>query len=236
MITRTNVAIAFAVALAILIVTQLTLPGALESRIERELARSLEGARLIRAEVEAFPAIMLLLGRVDRLNLDMRGVLLGDLIVDAVLVDGRNLVVDPLKLIRGHGVTMASATSLRATLVVGEDDLNQYLWSRLPDARSFRVSLDRGQALLEGAITLLGREFDVHVRGHFRVDGPARLAFIPEDVSVESARVPQFLLEWFSQEWEIAVDLGQLPFSLVIEELRVENGQLLIYGTRPPSG
>ena len=165
---------------------------------------------------------MLLLGRVDRLNLDMRGVLLGDLIVDAVLVDGRDLVVDPLKLLRGHGVTMASATSL----------------PRHPGCRRGRsqpVSLEPAarQARLLSSLARPGtsspRGGDHPARAGVRrtrerslsSDGPARLAFIPEDVSVESARVPQFLLEWFSQEWEIAVDLGQLPFSLVIEELRV---------------
>lgn len=236
MVTLRQVIALFVVAFAILAVIQFTLPGMIESRIESELARTLPGARLIRAEVEAFPAVMLLLGRLDRLDLDVRGATFDGLIVDAALIDGRHLVVDTGKLLRGQGVAITSASELRTTLAIAEDDLNEYLWSQLPDARGFRVSLDRGEAALKGALNLFGRQLQVHVSGYFRVDGPTQVVFIPEEVSVENARVPQVLIDLVTQEWEIGFDFGELPFGLVIEELRVENGQLLIYGARPVNG
>ena len=73
---------------------------------------------------------------------------LGDLVVDALLVDGRGLIVDVPRLVQGRGVEIKEAEELRATLVIAEADLNEYFWSQVHEARFFRVSLDKGRALL----------------------------------------------------------------------------------------
>jgi len=231
-----RIAAALAAAIFILMALQFTLPQALERRVERELARTFEGSRMVRVGIEAFPAVALLWGRVDRIHLDLRRVPLGDLVVDAVLVDGKDLVVDVPKLLWGNGVEIQGARELRATFVIAEEDLNQYFWSQIHDARFFKVSLTRGQAVLEGGLTLFGREIDVRVSGVFRVAGPASIAFIPQQVTVDNAAVPQLLVDWVTSEWQIVLDLGEAPFAIAIEELWVEEGELLIYGARPASG
>lgn len=233
MIRLRQVGVLILAVLVAFVVAQVTLPRMIESRVERELSVVLPDAKVVRAEVDAVPAVKLLWGSVDRLDMDIRRVSFEGLVVDAILIDGQGLVVDVGRLLRREGVVITSAAELRATLAVAEHDLNDYLWTQLPDARGFRVSLERGGAAVQGSVNVLGRALDVRVSGYFRVDGPTQVIFVPEDVSVENARVPQILLDWVTQEWSIGFDFGQLPFGLTIEELRVENGQMLIYGTRP---
>lgn len=233
MIRLRHLAVALVASVAILAVSQLFLPRAVETRIETGLARSLEGVRLVRARIEAFPAVKLLAGHVDTFDLDLRRVPLGELVVDAVLVDGQGLVVDVPRLVQGRGVEIRAAQELRATLVIAEADLNEYFWSQVHDARFFQVSLNKGRALLKGTLNLLGRPLEVQVGGVFKVDGPTRIAFVPEEISVDNARVPQFLLDLITQEWAIVLDVGMTPFALVLDELHVEDGQLLIYALRP---
>lgn len=231
-----RIAAAFAAAIVVLAALEIALPRAFEARIERELGRVFQEARLVRASLESFPAAALLWGRIDRIHLDLRRVAVSGLTVDAVLVDGEDLVVDMPKLLRGEGVEIEDAGALRATLVISEEDLNEYFWSRVENRRSFRVSLERGQAVLAGSLTLLGRELDVRVSGSFRVAGPTSVAFVPEQVSVDGAPVPQFLVDWVASEWQLVLDLGGAPFEVAIEQLWIEDGELLVYGARPRRG
>jgi len=222
------------VAAALLVVSQLVLPRTVETRIEKELQSALPGARFVRASVEASPGLKLLAGRIDEVDLDLRRVPLGDLVVDALLVDGRGIVVDVPRLVQGQGLVINEAEELRATLVIAEADLNEYFWSQVHEARFFRVSLEKGRALLTGEVNLLGRSLEVYVSGVFRVEGPASVAFIPEEVSLQNARLPEALLDLITQEWAVVLDIGKTPFDLALDELYVEDGQLLIYASRPP--
>src|SRR5690606_41360758 len=88
MIRLPRAAVLLAVAAALLVVSQLVLPRTVETRIEKELQSALPGARLVRASVEASPGLKLLAGRIVEVDLGLRGVHLGILIIYTLLVDG----------------------------------------------------------------------------------------------------------------------------------------------------
>ena len=221
---------ALAVAAALLAGSQLFLPPLVEKQIEAGIARSFGDVKFVRADVRAVPALMLLGGRLDAINLDVRRAALGDLTIDAILLDGRNLKVDTASLVTGRGVRIRSADALLATFVIAEDDLNHYFWRQVNDSQFFRVALERGEAVLAGRVNLLGRGLDVTVRGAFQVDGATTVTFLPRDVRVENTRLPQFLVDMIVQEWTIALELDQEAIPLEITDLLVEDGKLLIYG------
>lgn len=224
--------------LAVLIfgATQLLLPGIVEHRIVEGLRRSFKDVKIVRAEVSAYPAYQLLQGRIDSVNFDLRRVAIGDLIFDAVLLDGRNIKLDMARLVAGDGVRVTDADALRGTFVLSEDDLNEYFWSRFNQSRFFRVALDRGQAVLTGDMNLLGRELAVRVAGEFRVDGGTTVSFVPREVKVENTTVPQLFLDLIAKEWALSLELDQEAIPLVVEDLLVEDGRLFIYGRRPAQG
>lgn len=219
--------------LALAVASQLALPGYVEQRIEAGLQSAFDRVDFVRADVRAYPALALLGGRIHAISLDLRRVSVGGLTVDAVLLDGRNVVVDLPKLLTGRGVEVSSADSLRATFVISEDDLNEYFWSQIHTSRFFRVDLERGRAVLYGSFNILGREVGVTVSGRFQVTGGTKVSFVPEEVTVENTAVPKMFLDMIAQEWAITLDLHQAALPLAIEDLFVEEGQLLIYGKRP---
>lgn len=219
--------------LVLAVASQLALPGYVEQRIEAGLQSAFERVDFVRADVRAYPALALLGGRIHALNLDLRRVRMGGLTVDAVLLDGRNVVIDLPKLLAGRGVEVSSADLLRATLVISEDDLNEYFWSQIHTSKFFRVELERGRAVLHGSFNILGREVGVTVSGRFQVTGGTQVSFVPQEVTVENTAVPRMFMEVIAREWAITLDLEQAALPLAIDDLFVEEGQLLIYGKRP---
>lgn len=228
-----NVVVAAVLAVALMVAGQLALPKLVEKRIEAGIVRSFDDVKFVDADVTAYPAFNLFVGRITSINLDVRRAAMGDLTLDAILLDGRNLTVDMRRLIAGEGVAVRSADSLKATFVIDEDDLNRYFWERVNQSQFFSVSLERGKAILSGRIRLLGRVLDVTVGGHFLVEGGTNVSFVPQEVTVENTRVPQLLLDLIVQEWTIPLELDQEAIPLVITDLLVEDGKLLIYGTNP---
>lgn len=226
----------FALALAFLAATQLLLPGLVEDRIAEGLRRSFGDVKIVRAKVSAYPAYHLLQGRIDSVNLDLRRVAIGDLVVDAVLLDGRNVRLDMGRLVAGEGVRVTDADALRGTFVIAEDDLNEYFWARFNQSRFFRVALDRGQAVLTGNMHVLGRDLAVRVAGEFRVGDRTSVSFVPSEVKVQNATVPQIFLDLIAKEWAVSLELDQDAIPLVVEDLLVEDGRLFIYGRRPARG
>ncbi len=226
----------FALALGILVATQLLLPGIVENRLVEGLRRSFGDVKIIRAEVSAYPAYQMLSGKIDSVNLDLRRVAFGDLVVDAVLLDGRNIKLDMGRLVAGEGVRVTDADLLRGTFVIAEDDLNEYFWKRFNQSRFFRVALDRGRAVLTGNMNVLGRDLAVRVAGEFRVGGGTTVAFVPREVKVENTTVPPLFLDLIAKEWAVSLELDQEAIPMIVEDLLVEDGQLFIYGRRPAAG
>lgn len=233
---RTRLAVAAVLLVGIAVFGQLWLPRWVEDRIEAGMRRSFTEVQWVNADVRAVPAYVLLGGRMNSVNLDARRVALGDLMVDAVLLDGRNVVVNMPKLLSGRGVEVRSADYLKATFVIAEDDLNRYFWEQVNHSQFFRVDLERGQAVLRGRLNLLGREMDVRVAGVFEANGGNRISFVPKEVTVDNARVPQLLLDMIAREWSLSLELDQDAIPLEITDLMVEDGKLLIYGTQPRRG
>lgn len=224
-----------AVLILVLVVTagQFALPRLAEERIEWALTDALDDVRWVRAEVRAWPPVIILGGRFTSINLDVRRATVGAITVDAILLDGQNVKVDMSRLLAGEGVYVESAQELRATFVIDQDDLNHYFWEQVNHSQFFSVALRRGRAELTGRIRLLGREMDVRVSGDFRVDGPSEVTFVPREVTVENTRVPQLLLDAIAHEWGITLALYQDAIPLVITDLLVEDGKLFVYGTHP---
>lgn len=231
-----RIILVFLIVAAAAVALQLVLPGLVENRIEAGIVQSLDDVKLVRVEVRAIPAYALLVGRIPAISIDLRRVTMGDLTIDAVLLDGRNLVIDIPKLLSGEGVDVRSADSLRGTFVISEDDLNEYFWTKVQPSKFFRVALDRGRAVLQGQLNLLGKEMSVTVSGIFQVTDGTTVSFVPKDVTVAETAVPRLLMDVIAKEWGIALDLKQAAIPLIVEDLLVEDGQLLIYGRRPVNG
>lgn len=221
-------------ALLLLAAPQLLLPAWAERSFERTLKELAEGAAGVSARVESFPALLLVAGRAARIDLSVEGVDVGGLRIDTLRVEGRQVALDMKKLTAGEGIEIKGAKSLTATVTVSERALTEYLWERVPEARSMRIRLRGGEARLEGRANLLGQVMELTVSGHFRVDERSQLVFTPRNVTVAETTVPSALLQAFAQEIVVPLDLSSSGFTVELQRVQIGEGDLLLSGAIVP--
>lgn len=219
--------------IGVLVGSQFLLPPFFERRLERAIAQSSGGAALVSVQLTAAPAISLVTGSVRALAIDVRGATFGDLPVAAFLFDGRHLVVDVPRLLRGGGFALRHAERFNATLALREEDLNRYLWQKVDPSRQFRIELLRDGIHLAGRVSVLGFGVDVRVAGRFVVKDRTKIAFEPDEVALGQTRLPAFLQRMLAERWGMLIDLSSAPVPLELSELRSDQGMLFVYAHQP---
>lgn len=212
---------------------QLILPRMVEDQLAAGIRDSVGPVGLVHVDVSAFPAWHLLGGKVRQMTVDVRQAHIGGLKIEAFLIDAHNLLIDMPKLRRGEGFTVRAADSLRVSAVISEGDLNAYLWAEVDPSRRFQIRLTPEVSYLEGSIKVLGKAIGVKVRGRFEVADRTLARFVVDDVEIQNARLPRFIVDALLPKWAVQIDLANSPVPLEVRDLRVEDGRLFIYGQRP---
>ncbi len=219
------------VAVGVLIASQIVLPPLVANRIEEAFHEGYPDAEFIQVKVEAFPALKIITGRFDRLDLDARLFSQGGLKVDAFLVDAKKLKISPAALSKGV-VQIDEVGDLQATVLIGEDSLNEYLWAKVDPARFMRIELTRDRARLVGEMNLFQRVLDLSLDGRFKVLGRTRVGFVVEQLAVEKLQIPKVLLDTVQSKWDLAMDFSELPVPVALQEVRLEEDSLYVFGTK----
>lgn len=223
--------IIWAVVIVLLVgLTQVLLPPVLESRVERSLRERLTEADYLKVDIQAWPALASLLGRFHVIRIDARNFVVDKLPVEAFLVEGREVRLNTGALYHNGELLVENAADLRLTVLLTEDSINRYFWEQVDPEKRFQVSLTPQGAVLEGAVAFFGQQLDLTLRGVFEIRDQTRLIFMPEALTVENVAVPQVLLKSLVEDKALIMDLAGLPIPLVIDEIRLETGQLYAFG------
>jgi DUF2993 family protein len=201
------VALAVAAGVLLLVVglfSYLVLPGLIESR----LATSLQG----RYKLEEKPVVevssdfppRLLLGRIDRIQLQIDKLKREGLLLRDVHIDLRD--VSMLSLLRGDLEREAQEGSLRAE--VPKDSINVYLRENTPEFTGEIDVLPQG-LVYRSSDALFG--LPVNVSLSLRVAGPHTIEVIPEEATVGGLSLPSFFPSSLASGGR-TLDLGELPF------------------------
>jgi uncharacterized protein YpmS len=182
-------------------------------------------------ESRAFPAWKLFRGELDSLSIDMRNARFGDLPVSALVIDGNYLSVDLQRLLGAkREFRIRRAESLKATLMLTERDLNQYLWKAVDPERSFNVSFAHDKASFAGKVRVLGVPFTVNLGGRFALVGPTTLRFVPDEFYLAQMKLPKWVLENFvAKAFTIPLQVKGLPVEVRITRVLLEQGRLYLF-------
>ncbi|MGI6037260.1 MAG: DUF2993 domain-containing protein [Limnochordia bacterium] len=212
-----------------LTLTQVFLPSYVAGRIEEAFLAAYPDTHLVQVEIEAFPALRLFGGGVDRFRFDARGFTYNGLNIEAFLVDGDQLQIPIMSLLRGQEFLFQSLGNLRATVLLKEEALNQYLWTKIDPIQLIEIQLERDAARLLGEVELLGRKFNLSLAGGFHVAPENKLVFVPDALTVEELQVPRLVVDAVADNLDLTIDFSRLPFTLTLESVRLEEGSLYIF-------
>jgi hypothetical protein len=200
---------AFTVAAGVLLLvvglcSYLVLPGLIESRLETSLQGryGLQGKPAVEVS-SGFPP-GLLLGRIDRIQVQIDRLKREGLLLRNVRIDLRD--VSMLSLLRGDLEGETRAASLRAE--VPKDSINEYLGENNPGFRGEIDVLPQG-LVYRNSDALFG--LPVNVSLNLRVAGPHTIEVIPQEATVGGVSLPPFFTRSLAAGGR-TLDLGELPF------------------------
>ena len=217
-------------------IAEAALPSLIEQRVERAVASGFTAVESVEAQARAFPAVRMLFGRFDRLNVSIRRAQLAGLNVDSIEVRSVGAQVPLSDFAPGSRRWARALGDAEITVSVLDADINDYLKTRDDALRMFSVAFHEGVAELNGAISFAGLNVSVNSQGRLVVEDNARLVYVVDRLSVERSQLPAFLLDAFESKIELGVDLSTLPFGVALEGIRVGAGAARMYGRTVKGG
>lgn len=151
--------------------------------------------------------------------------------IDSFHLQGRNVRVELVSLVKHRQFVYLSAADLQVRLAITEQGLNQYFWGRSDPEQRFRIDLAKDQAVLHGAFELWQTKWDVSLASQFSIRRPAAIVITPVELMVFDTRVPDILLELINQQYQFQFNLDRLPIPINLERLELGDEYLVLYGS-----
>ena len=212
---------------------QLFLPRIVAQGVEIGLASMLGGEPEVR--LRAYPALRLLLGRIDQLTVETHLVEAGALMIDTFSSTLEDLAINLRALLTDRALVVERVGRQTVTIRISQDSLRRYLAATVPRLQRPEVLLEQGRARFRGEVPLAGRSVTLTIEGAFAFapDDRSRVVFNPtrlqfNGVVIEVDRLPEFLNLLGGPE--LFIDLNRLPIPLRGTEVRMRPGWLIITG------
>ena len=215
----------FAGAAAILLVFGETLLPAWARQTTETMLRE-RGAESAEVTLESTPGILLLLGQIDTLKLDAKGLRVGDLRMDRVQLTGSGVHFSSRDLFLDHRVHLISAEDLKLTGVVSEDALRNLLAKRIDKLDNIKVTIDEDGVHATAEVKIFGRMADVVLEGKIVEDAQA-LYFHMTRLDIKNALIGKANLGDIFGDIQIA-KLDALPLKTRIESVEHRKGAIVV--------
>ena len=179
-------------------------------------------------QIEAFPILLRIVqGRIPRVRVDAKNVVLEGLQVDELLVDMRGVEASVDVLIRQNkfDLTVEDGT---ATATVSEDSINAFL-KRSKHKVQATLNAD-GTVLVRADRVVAGRSRRFESTGRVTLDGRT-LVFTPSRTTMDGVPVPSSLATFGRRESSFSVEIPKLPAGIVPTDVAVSQGELRLVAT-----
>ncbi|MBO8142320.1 MAG: DUF2993 domain-containing protein [Firmicutes bacterium] len=220
-----------AVALIVALGSELVVPPVLESRLAESLRPAAGGA--VRVDLHSFPALRMLAGSIDRMDIVATDVWAGGLAVRKLHLSASDLTVDVDRLLAGEPWRPPPG-DVRVEAIIDDEALSRFVKSQVAVADDVTVEIDEAGARFALRGTVLGRSLEVSIRGRFVAEGGPRVGFTPEEVAVGGQALPPALAEALGQAYPVTVDLPGEPLPVIVEAIDHRPGRLVVKGRLGP--
>ena len=184
------------------------------------------GAESAEVTLESTPGILFLLGQIDTLKLDAKGLRIGDLRMERVQLTGSGVHFSSRDLFLDHRVHLISAEDLKLTGVVSEDALRNLLAKRIDKLDNIKVTIDEDGVHAAAEVKIFGRMADVVLEGKIVEDAQA-LYFHMTRLDIKNALIGKANLGDIFGDIQIA-KLDTLPLKTRIESVEHRKGAIVV--------
>lgn len=209
--------------------TQMFVPSFLENRLAESLLVLGNGAP-VQVHMSSFPAWRMLTGSVERLDVTAANFPVGDLRVDDLQLRARGLDVDVGRLLKGEPLPIRRSRQFSVRAAVTAAELARYVNEENAFPGEVQVEVSPGGVQLRGHMALLNNVVPVTVTGRFEARPPTFIAFIVEDVEVQGASLPAFMVTVIKETYTVRLDLSDGPLPLYVDDVVHEAGRIVVEG------
>jgi hypothetical protein len=200
---------------------QLLLPSTIAKALETALHEGLGGPEKLMVKVESFPAVEMLVGRVDALNIEASGGGTAGFNWSRIEMSVRDLRVDLQGLIARRQLNTDFFGQALAALYLSEQEMLNWVAGQIGGGVEItRLTLKDGTARFDCRIIQFGRTINFYVTGSFLAENH-RLRFIPAKLNVEGVQIASPLVERMLGQFDLSVPVPQLPVGLLLVEAEV---------------
>ena len=203
--------------------TQLFLPAFAQKQASAIL-RSEAQAENAQVAIEAMPAAKLLFGKMDTLSINAQNALVGQIRVDNLDLQGKNVQVNMNDLLFSKKLRFDAAQSLVLKGTIKEDALVAALQKKVEKLKDVEVEITPDAVQIQGNVPLAGRKIEVSIEGTIRAQDGG-IYFHMRKTSIHNAILGKAVLGSLFEDIMLA-DLRTSPFQLEATDVVQKNGEI----------
>lgn len=203
--------------------TQLFLPAFAQKQASAIL-RSEAQAENAQVAIEATPAAKLLFGKMDTLSINAQNALVGQIRVDNLDLQGKNVQVNMNDLLFSKKLRFDAAQSLVLKGTIKEDALVAALQKKVEKLKDVEVEITPDAVQIQGNVPLAGRKIEVSIEGTIRAQDGG-IYFHMRKTSIHNAILGKAVLGSLFEDIMLA-DLRTSPFQLEATDVVQKNGEI----------
>lgn len=207
----------------VILIIEIYLPLLAENRVRDIIVSQIEQADRLTVEVASFPALEVLAGRIDHLEVDAEGVVVDGLYLNKLLARYREV---------SYSKDDFQGINTILDIIITEKALNDYIHKRYPDLQNFRISLQPDLVILKGTLKIFEARIGLQLSGRMTIDEDQVVAFRPENLQVEEFNIPSSLLQNYLNDLGFIFDLKSLNIPLKVDEIVISQGEVRVYGNQ----
>ncbi len=215
--------------------SELVLPGLVSKELSSNLQETFGTGDAMHIKLRSFPALRMLTGHLDQINVVSSNVPAGSLNLDTLSVTMTDVSVNMRDLLAHKGLAIKHAAGAKVVITISEASFQRYLLEGVEGLGDPRVLInDRME--ISGYITVAGIKTLVTFGGSFALKDDNWVSFTVSQVKVGDVEMPESFVSTFLGLLgapELGLDLGKFPLPLKGTAVRQEQGQLVIEAESP---
>lgn len=209
--------------LLVIVGMEVFLPSWAENNILTIIEKETGGIEEINLKVRTFPAFKILFGRVDRVEVEGKGLIIEDLYLDSFFGEFTNVILQKEEILGDNTDLM---------IIIKEKSINNFISKHYPDLSQFQISLNPEQALLQGDIRFFETNINMQLTGKLDIIEFNKIAFRPENIKVERFSLGSALFQDLIKDMGFVFDLNRFNLPLKVEDVLISSGEIRLSGGR----
>lgn len=201
------------------------LPEIAQRNLQHKVA-ALTQAENTEVTLETSPALLLLLGQADHVDIKAENALLGQVRVSELSLTGDNVGFDLSNLDAKDGSAVRRADRLDLKAVVRAESLTELIQRKVDKIENVDVTISPEKILVTGQAKIMGRMADIRIEGNVLEDNSS-IYFRMSSISIKNAIVGKAVLGNFFGDI-LLTNLHALPFKAELDDVVQKDGEVVI--------